>query len=67
MFTIEDQRDIIAKYVDYHNRVSLHSSLFYLTPEDFLEGRQKQLVEVRENKLKLEAENRAMFWSEKTA
>lgn len=65
--TIEDTRDIIAKYVDYYNRVRLHSSLFFLTPEDFLEGRQKLLLEARENKLKSAAENRALFWAEKAA
>lgn len=61
--SIEDARSAIARYIDYYNRVRLHSSLFFLTPEDFLLGRVKDKISQREQKLKIAAKNRAMKWS----
>ncbi len=60
--TLEDARKTIASYIDYYNRVRLHSSLFFLTPEDFLLGRVKDKIAKREQKLKMAAKNRAMSW-----
>jgi len=60
--TLEDARETIACYIDYYNRVRLHSSLFFLTPEDFLLGRVKEKIAKRELKLKMAAENRALYW-----
>lgn len=37
--SIKDMRKKIADYIDFYNKKRLHSSLFYLTPEDFLLGR----------------------------
>lgn len=65
--TIEDAREIIAKYIDYYNRVRLHSSLFYLTPEDFLLGREKERITQRESKLQQAALNREEYWSNNVA
>jgi transposase InsO family protein len=65
--TIEDARVIIAKYFDYYNRVRLHSSLFYLTPEDFLLGREKEKITLREQKLQQAALSREKYWSNKVA
>ena len=47
--SIEDAREIIAKYIDYYNRIRLHSALFYLSPEDFLLGKQEERI-VKEKK-----------------
>jgi len=61
--SIEDARETIAEYVDHYNRVRLHSALFYLTPEDFLLGREKEKIALREKKLENAALNRNQFWS----
>ncbi len=55
---IEDARKQIAEYVEFYNTKSLHSSLYYLTPEDFMFGREKEKLEVRENKLNEARKNR---------
>ncbi|MEW6003652.1 MAG: DDE-type integrase/transposase/recombinase [Nitrospirota bacterium] len=65
--TIEDAREIIAKYIDYYNRVRLHSAIFYLSPEDFLLGRQKERIAQREQKLQQAALNREEYWSNNVA
>jgi len=41
----------IAEYIDYYNTKRLHSSLYYLTPEDFLNGRIDERLKVRDEKL----------------
>ncbi len=48
----------IASYIDYYNSKRLHSSLFYLTPEDFLLGRIGEKLNLRESKLKESEQNR---------
>ena len=49
--SIKDARSIIAKYIEYYNRTRLHSALYYLSPEDFLLGREKERVAQRKQKL----------------
>lgn len=49
---LDDARKQIANFVDYYNTKRLHSSLYYLTPEDFLLGRIVEKLQVRERKLK---------------
>lgn len=65
--SIEDVREIIAKYIDYYNRVRLHSAIFYLTPEDFLLGKEKERITLREEKLDEAAINRELYWSKNAA
>lgn len=48
---LEDARNQIYKFVNFYNMKRLHSSLFYLTPEDFLNGRVDAKLQVRQNKL----------------
>jgi putative transposase len=55
---LEDARRQIQGYVDYYNTKRLHSSLYYLTPEDFLLGRVDEKLKIRERKLKEAKENR---------
>jgi transposase InsO family protein len=64
---LEDTKRIIARYIDYYNTKRLHSSLYYLTPEDFLLGREKEKLQARETKLKAAAENRMNYWDTKAA
>lgn len=65
--SIEDTREIIAKYIDHYNRVRLHSALLYLTPEDFLLGREKEKISLREQKLFQAAKQREQSWNKNVA
>jgi putative transposase len=47
---LDDARRLIAKYIERYNTKRLHSSLYYLTPADFLLGRVKERLQERENK-----------------
>lgn len=53
MINLEDARAQIAKFIDYYNNKRLHSSLFYLTPDDFLNNRITEKLEQRNIKLQL--------------
>jgi len=55
---IEDARKQIAEYVEFYYTKRLHSSLYYLTPEDFMLGRIKEKLDVRQNKLTDARKNR---------
>ncbi len=48
---LDDARDQLEKYTQFYNTKRLHSSLFYLTPEDFLCDRVDQRLLERQNKL----------------
>jgi len=58
LINLDDARKQIASYVDYYNTKRLHSSLYYLTPEDFLSGRVDERLNERELKLKNARKNR---------
>ncbi|QKJ96209.1 MAG: IS3 family transposase [Ignavibacteriota bacterium] len=51
LINLDDARKQISSYIDYYNTERLHSSLFYLTPEDFLFSRVEEKLELREMKL----------------
>jgi putative transposase len=55
---LDDARKQIAQFVDYYNTKRLHSSLYYLTPEDFLLDRVEEKLKLRERKLKQAKQNR---------
>ena len=65
--SIEDAREIIARYIDYYNRTRLHSALFYLSPEDFLLGKEKERIAQRDQKLQQAAIDRQEYWRENAA
>jgi len=52
LINLEDARRQIKNYIEYYNTNRLHSSLFYLAPEDFLKGRVDERIKVRESKIK---------------
>jgi|SRR5690554_3040363 transposase InsO family protein len=52
LINLDDARKQISSYIDYYNTERLHSSLFYLTPDDFLEGRIQLKLKERERKLR---------------
>ncbi|HAY33604.1 MAG TPA: IS3 family transposase [Bacteroidetes bacterium] len=58
MINLEDARKQIKEYIEFYNTKRLHSSLYYLTPDDYLKGTVKEKLEVRENKLTEARSNR---------
>ncbi|MDR3666220.1 MAG: DDE-type integrase/transposase/recombinase [Ignavibacteriaceae bacterium] len=60
--TVEDFRLYIEDYIKFYNTERLHASLNYLTPEDYLLGRQKEKLKVRESKIETAELNRADYW-----
>ena len=63
---LEDARNQIAKYIEYYNKVRLHSSLYYLTPDDYVNGRIYVRLEVRRKKL-AEARIKRFLYHEKAS
>ncbi len=49
---LDDARRQVASYIEHYNTKRLHSSLFYLTPEDFIFGRVHEKLTIRDNKLR---------------
>jgi len=49
---LEDARKIIGKYINEYNNERLHSSLYYLSPRDVLEGRIETRLKERDRKLR---------------
>jgi len=49
--SLDDARRIVADYVDYYNRVRLHSAIGYVTPQDKLAGRAAEIFAARDRKL----------------
>jgi len=58
LINLEDAKNQIASYINYYNTERLHSSLFYLTPEDFLMNRIENRLEEREVKLEQAKQHR---------
>jgi transposase InsO family protein len=49
--SIDDARRQITDYIKYYNEKRLHSSIFYLTPKEMLEGKMEKRLEERQRKL----------------
>ena len=60
MINLEDARKQIADYIEFYNTKRLHSSLFYLTPNDYLNDMIKDKLELRERKLAQARNNRIL-------
>lgn len=65
MISIKDAEAIMAKYVNHYNNERLHSSLYYLTPKDYLEDKVEEKLKVREDKLNKATGERIKYWEEK--
>lgn len=49
--TLDEARAVVERFVAHYNGVRLHSALGYVTPVDFLEGRQQTIWDARDRKL----------------
>jgi putative transposase len=56
--TLDDARRIITQFVDRYNNVRLHSAIQYITPNDKLLGRDKDILAERDRKLSEAREQR---------
>ena len=53
LIDLDDARKQIDRFILYYNTKRLHSSLFYLTPDDFLNDRISVKLDERNVKLQL--------------
>jgi putative transposase len=51
LVNIDDARKQVTEYIKFYNTKRLHSSLYFLTPDDFLFNRIENKLKIRENKL----------------
>lgn len=61
---VEDNWQVVSRYVDHYNNIRLHSAIGYITPADFLAGRASEIHAERERRL---AEARAQRASHRQA
>jgi transposase InsO family protein len=57
--SLEEAREVVARFVEHYNTVRLHSALGYITPADFLAGRADAIHQERDRRLDLARELRA--------
>ena len=57
--SLEDARRIVARYVGHYNTVRLHSAIGYVTPQDKLLGREREIHDERDRKLAAARQRRA--------
>jgi transposase InsO family protein len=55
----DEARQVVARFVEHYNGVRLHSAIGYITPNDFLAGRSKEIWAERDRKLAEARERRA--------
>lgn len=56
--SLAEARAVVARFVEHYNSVRLHSAIGYITPNDFLAGRQKTIWAERDSKLEAAREAR---------
>ena len=56
--SVQDARRIVGKFVEHYNTVRLHSAIGYVTPQDKLQGRDKEILAARDRKLEAARERR---------
>jgi transposase InsO family protein len=56
--SIDDGRAVVAKFVEHYNAVRLHSAIGFVTPNDMLAGRQREIWAERDRKLEAARELR---------
>jgi putative transposase len=58
--TLEQAREVVARFVEHYNNVRLHSAIGYITPADFLAGRGPAIWAERDRKLNATREERRL-------
>lgn len=58
---LDDARRQIARYVEYYNTRRLHSSLYYLTPQEVFNGHMRERLQERDAKLERAAQQRCAY------
>jgi transposase InsO family protein len=56
--SLDNARAVVARYVEHYNSVRLHGAIGYLTPQDKLLGRDKEIFAERDRKLEAARERR---------
>ena len=51
LLTVEDARKSVAQFVQYYNNTRLHSPIGFIAPKDKLEGRDRQIIKQRKEKV----------------
>ncbi|MGH8429876.1 MAG: IS3 family transposase [Solimonas sp.] len=57
--SLQDARRIVTRYVEHYNTVRLHSAIGYVTPQDQLLGRAREIFAARDRKLAAARDRRA--------
>jgi transposase InsO family protein len=63
--TLDEYKIYVQDYINFYNGKRLHASLNYLTPEDYLMGRSKEKLKLREKKLEKAEQDRLNYWKQK--
>ena len=56
--SLDDARRLVTDYIEHYNTVRLHSAIGYIAPADMLHGRDKEILEKRDQKIKAAREQR---------
>ncbi len=56
--SLDEARDVVARFVEHYNAVRLHSAIGYVAPSDFLAGRADMIHSERDRKLERAREGR---------
>ena len=59
--SLDDARRIVSDYVAHYNNLRLHSAIGYVTPKDKLDGRDKEILAIRDRKLAEARERRKLL------
>jgi hypothetical protein len=59
--SLDDARQIVTEYVAHYNGVRLHSAIGYVTPQDKLDGKEKEIHDNRDRKLDEARERRRLM------
>ena len=63
----DEARKVIAAFVEHYNGIRLHSAIGYVSPNDYLEGREKEIWTLRDAKLEAAREHRRQRRAAKAA
>ena len=60
LLSLEDARNVVARYINYYNTVRLNSAIGYVAPLAKLEGRDRKIFRERDRKLEMAREARKL-------